>query len=249
MKKVICIAIISVLSFSMICCGNNDKKDDSTNNKPVIGEDSSNSQNVNDNDVKDNNNNDDKVDKNDKDNKDDSSNKEELIDVKAFMVNGDYKIKSLSNDLGIDVESIKGDGKSYQAIGYTGKGMVAEVYTLKNDGIYSVFFGDVNDEDANDSINYLDKRNGTEKAMLKAPIKVGNRWGNKEIVEVGENLALESKKLSGKYAKTWEKYSENGTEMVKVCYFSEGLGLVKYKIIVNGTVMEYFEYKDIEKIS
>lgn len=98
-------------------------------------------------------------------------------------------------------------------------------------------------------MDLLDKRDySTEELILKEPIEVGTRWDNKEIVEVGENLTLEGIALKGIYVKTWEKEKDsNGNEVVKVFYYSEGLGCVKYKVLVDNNEVEWLEVSDIDK--
>ena len=88
-------------------------------------------------------------------------------------------------------------------------------------------------------INYLSKNDKSKELLvLNEPIKVGTRWDNKEIVEVGENLKLDKVTLKGHYVKTWEKEMNNGKKTIKVYYYSEGLGCVKYDVLIDGVSVE-----------
>lgn len=183
-------------------------------------------------------NNDEKVENAIEDNNEVSNN----LTVDMFIPNGKYEIKYDSSDLVSNNNYITGNGTSYQVIGTNGKGPYVNVYELKNDGIYRVFTGDLTEEDmaSVETINYLDKRENTEEVfLLSEPVSVGTRWENKEIVEVGENLKLGNLTLEGAYVKTWEKEVDNGTEYVKVYYYSEGLGCVQHRVLQGENVIEY----------
>lgn len=166
---------------------------------------------------------------------------EKGINIKVFIPNGDYKVVFSGNDFTEIIEYIKGDGTSFQAIGRNGKGPFINVYSLVGDGIYQVYTGELTEEEMNDIVNvsYLNKRNmAKETVILSSPIVIGTRWDNKEIVEIGENLKLDTLVLNGVYVKTWEKEIDGDNEIIKVCYYSEGLGCVQYRYILNGTIME-----------
>lgn len=233
MKNIMRILMVLILSFSIASCGNeNVKVDNPEGNKDVqnpIVEDKEESKETG------------------KDNADEEKNKEEADNkaneeaIKKFMVTGEYDTKSSSNDLGVTIDNIKGNKESYQEIGYTGKGKYISVYKLDGASIKRVYFGDLDEDEKYKDEEYKDE------VILKAPLVVGTRWDNKEIVEVGENLKLENITLEGKYVKVWEKKKDGKDEEIKVSYFSEGLGCVKYKIILNDVVIGYFEYEEINK--
>lgn len=171
-----------------------------------------------------------------------SSNIEKELSIGIFIPDGSYEIKYDASDLISNDNYVKGNGTTYQVVGTSGKGPYINVYELKDNGIYKVYNGDLTSDEmsAIETIDYLDKRNNNEEAMiLNAPIKVGTRWDNKEIVEVGENLKLGSLSLEGAYVKTWEKETSNGQEVVKVYYYSEGLGCVQHRVLLGEEVVEY----------
>lgn len=166
---------------------------------------------------------------------------EKQLTVGMFIPNGNYKVKYDASDLVSSENIIKGDGTSYQVIGTTGKGPKVDVYSIKYSDLYKVYSGDLSEEQMKDvaAINYLsEKENLEESLILKGPIKVKTRWDNKEIVEVGENLKLGDLTLEGSYVKTWEKEVKDEKEIIKVCYYSEGLGCVKYKVSIDGAEVE-----------
>ena len=182
---------------------------------------------------------------------DDSELKKKELNVAMFIPNENYEITYNASDIVSSENYIKGDGSSYQSIGVNGKGPFVDVYTTKDGGIYRSYFDDLTEEVFNDkeNIDYLSKRDDLkENILLKEPIAVGNRWDTKEIVEVGENLKLDDITLEGAYAKVWEKQkSDEGNEIVQVHYYSEGLGCVEYRIIVDGILMEYSTLKSVAK--
>lgn len=166
---------------------------------------------------------------------------EKQLTVGMFIPNGNYKVKYDASDLVSSENIIKGDGTSYQVIGTSGKGPKIDVYSIKYSDLYKVYSGDLSEEQMKDvaGINYLaEKENLEELLIFKGPIKVGTRWDNKEIVEVGENLKLGDLTLEGSYVKTWEKEVKDEKEIIKICYYSEGLGCVKYKVTIDGSEIE-----------
>lgn len=177
--------------------------------------------------------------------------KEGNLSVGMFIPNGSYEVTYDGSDLLSSENYIKGDGKSYQTIGTNGKGPFVEVYTTKEEGLYRSYSGDLTEEVFNDieEIDYLDKKDDVkENILLKEPLTVGTRWDTKEIVEVGENLKLANITLEGTYVKTWEKQKSNeGNEIVQVHYYSEGLGCVEHRILVDGTVTEHSTLKSVTK--
>ncbi|MDD6770993.1 MAG: hypothetical protein SPJ62_13490 [Inconstantimicrobium porci] len=170
---------------------------------------------------------------------------EDNININSFAVNGSYTTSSLSNDLGENIKYLKGNGTAYQVIGSTGKGNFVRVFNIKNDGIYEVFSEDIEDSKAGQlsSLNYLDKRGSKQTLVLKAPVKVGTRWDNKEIVEIGKNLKVDGITYKGNYAKVWERKSDSTT---KVSYYCEGYGCVKYNVIQDKATVSYFKYSKIK---
>ncbi|MGL5085208.1 MAG: hypothetical protein ACRC68_05750, partial [Clostridium sp.] len=181
---------------------------------------------------------------------DNSKTENKALNVGMFVPNGSYDIITDGNGSSFSIEFLKGDGKSYEAIGFTGKGPRIQVYNTKNSALSKVYYGDISDKELEDkeNLDYLAKADkAQEVVMLKEPLKVGTRWDNKEIVEVGENLKLGKITLKGAYVKTWEQVTSNGVKTVKVFYFSEGLGCVKYDVIVDGVSMERSSVNSVTK--
>lgn len=182
---------------------------------------------------------------------DDSELEKKQLNVAMFIPNENYETTYDASDFVSSENYIKGDGSSYQSIGTNGKGPFIDVYTTKDGGIYRSYFDDLTEEVFNDkeNIDYLSKRDDLkENILLKEPIVVGTRWDTKEIVEVGENLKLDNMTLEGTYVKVWEKQkSDEGNEIVQVHYYSEGLGCVEYRILVDGEVMEHSTLKTVTK--
>ena len=176
---------------------------------------------------------------------------EKELNVAMFIPNTNYEATYDASD-GVSTESyIKGVGTAYQVIGTNGKGPFVNVYTTKDGGLFRSFSSDLTNEEFNDkeNLDFLTKKDDIkENILLKGPIVVGTRWDTKEIVEVGENLKLDNMTLEGTYIKVWEKQKSNeGNEIVQVHYYSEGLGCVQYRILADGTVMEYSTLKSITK--
>lgn len=171
--------------------------------------------------------------------------------VSTFIPNGKYEIKYDASDFVSNINYLMGNSSEYQVIGVNGKGPYVSVYEVKNNGLYKVFTGDLTEDEmaSVEAINYLDNReeNTEEIPLLNEPIAIGTRWGNKEIVEIGENLKLGDLILEGAYVKTWEKEISGDNEYVKVYYYSEGLGCVQHRVIQGETVVEYSVAKEVIK--
>ena len=175
------------------------------------------------------------------------SEKEDL-GISMFVPNGSYEVSYLGSDLSPNLNYIKGNGKSFETIGTNGKGPFVTVYSIQDNKLCEVYYSSDLTEDEIKNFDYLSKNDVSQKvALLSAPIAVGTRWGNKEIVEVGENLNLDGLILNGPYVKTWEKTKNNESESIKVCYYSKGLGLVKYKVIIGDSVVEYSTLRQFNK--
>lgn len=235
--------IISIIAVLSGCTINNKVEETIIENNEITNENIDKGKNdeiVNNNKIKD-------------DNKAKDNNSEidkSKITIESFIPKEEYIINNECSDFVSNENHIKGNGKSYQLIGTNGKGPFIRVYTIIDKGLYEIYSGDLKDEEflEVDKINYLDKVDSEKKVLLlKEPIQIGTKWDNKEIVEVGKNLKLDNITLKGAYAKTWEKEKDNnGLEVVKVCYYSEGLGCVKYKVIINGLEMEHSKLSSSE---
>jgi hypothetical protein len=174
------------------------------------------------------------------------------LNIKKFIPNGNYKVNFNGSDNAPSLEYIKGNGTSFQTVGTTGKGPFVNVYSVKDNDLYQVYSSELAEQEINDlsNINYLDKSNTSKKIFtLNQPIKIGTRLGNKEVIEIGENLKLDDLILKGFYIKTWEKEKDDNNKIVKVCYFLEGLGCVRYEISINGSIIEHSTLLSFEKKS
>lgn len=248
MKKLMLIGILACLmAIALVGCSTNNKSSDSANNEieNITKEDNNDISNTIDGVIE-------------EDKKEEDSNSSSAIDSKEevnltvgmFIPNGNYTVKYDASDLVSSENYIEGDGTSYQVIGTTGKGPKVDVYSIKYSGLYKVYSGDLSEDEMKDiaTINYLGKEDTLEEMLvLNGPIKVGIRWDNKEIVEVGKNLKLDDLTLEGAYVKTWEKEVADEKETIKVCYYSEGLGCVKYKVLIDGEEVEKSTAISIDK--
>lgn len=245
MKKLILTGILaSLMVIVLVGCSTKDKPEEKANNEVEDSIKSNEIENNEENDLTNTGNI--EEDKKVEETTSTSDNKDKVLDeqkltVGMFIPNGKYTVKYDASDLIASENYIEGDGASYQVIGTTGKGPKVDVYSIKYSGLYKVYSGDLSEDEMKDitTINYLGKENTLEEILvLNGPIKVGTRWDNKEIVEVGENLKLDNLTLEGFYVKTWEKEVTDGKETIKVCYYSEGLGCVKYKVLIDGAEVE-----------
>lgn len=258
MKKLMLTGILaSLMVIVLVGCSTNDKPKENANNE--IESNIENNE-IESNKIESNEENDlidtEKVeeDKKTEESKKTSSDKEtvsqENLTVGMFIPNGKYTVKYDASDLVSNENHIEGDGTSYQVIGTTGKGPTVDVYSIKYSGMYKVYSGDLSEDEMKDiaTINYLSEEDSLDESLvLNGPIKVGTRWDNKEIVEVGENLKLDDLTLEGAYVKTWEKEVVDGKEVIKVSYYSEGLGCVKYKVLIDKTEVESAIVKSVTK--
>lgn len=174
-------------------------------------------------------------------NSDITASSQATVSTASFIPNGEYEVEYKGSDLAAQVQYIKGNGTSYEEIGVNGKGSYINVYSSEGTSLKKIYKGDLTDEEmANKaSIDYLSKGSNADEEMLQGPITVGTRWGNKEIVEVGQNLKLGELTLPGTYVKTWEKEDGKDGLVVKVYYYSEGLGCVDYRAMMNDEIVDY----------
>lgn len=160
--------------------------------------------------------------------------------IKTIGVNGSYEYIFKGTGQFSDKALVKGNGKRFQLITASGAGQTINVYEVSDDKLTHIYSKVLSDEESNnlEKVDYLSVKPEKNTVMLKAPLKKGTSWENKEVVEAGENLKLNGVTLKGKYFKTWEKEEKNGDKIVKVYCFSEGLGIVRYMIQLNGVTME-----------
>lgn len=226
--KVLKITIAIALVLSMVSCnatnlGDEDKTNDSN------GQTTQEDKNKEDNNGE------------DKKPEDNESEKEENITLEKMIPKTDLELYFTGTDFASEKNIIKVKGNTYQVIEQTGKGPVVRLYTVKGGTLTRVYSGDLTEEESSNpsSVDYFDKVEDNEEInLLKEPLKEKVRWDNKEIVEVGQNLKLVDLQLEGTYVKTWEKTMEEENEIVKVAYYSEGLGCVMYKVLLNNEVVE-----------
>lgn len=173
-----------------------------------------------------------------------------VLDLRTFIPNEEIEIKYEGSDFVPQILYIRGNGTSYQTVGVNGKGAFVNVYRLINNELSLVCNYDLTEDEMKNvnQIDYLDKdKELDEIPLLTSPIKVGTKWDNKEIVEIGEDLKLDNLTLEGAYIKTWEKTKYEDTETVSVYYYVEGLGCVEHRVIVNGEIIEWSRAKEVIK--
>ena len=168
-----------------------------------------------------------------------------------FIPNGNYKVTFKSNDMADQLLYLKGDAHTYQAIGVTGKGYYREIFTLHDEKLKLVRREDLEDvpmekileKDCNVNVKESDY-----KTILGNIVNEGDTWDNLKIEEVGLNLKLSNLQLEGSYLKLVETVKDGDNPHTVETYFSEGLGIVKYEVIEDGTVIEYSELQSYEKV-
>lgn len=169
--------------------------------------------------------------------------------ISKFIPNIPMELVYAGSDWASGRDYVKGNGTKYQIIGSSGKGPYGEVLTYNKGYLTKVYKGDLTEaeESSGNEVNLLDKKSNMNENILMEPIAVGTKWDNKEIVEVGKNLKLDKITLAGDYVKTWEKIQESGNSYVKVCYYSEGLGCVKEKVVMGDSVVSERELAQVIK--
>lgn len=188
-----------------------------------------------------------KKDNTSKSGQDDKNNidKEQEISLDLFLPKGNYRVQYIGTDMASNPLYVKGNGVKYQVIGASPKCPYINVYAIKEEKLYKIHSQDLTDKQFRDykNINYLNKEIDTsQEIMLASPLKVGTRWDNKEIVEMGKNLSIEGLNLNGIYIKIWERKDN----IIKISYYCEGMGCVKYKILLDDEVVEESTIKSFE---
>ncbi|MGL5693844.1 MAG: hypothetical protein ACRCXA_07190, partial [Peptostreptococcaceae bacterium] len=151
---------------------------------------------------------------------------------------------------------IRGNGEIYEAIGINGRGYYKEVFKIIDNVLYLTNTDDLSQIESinDDSFNNLSKEEFTvsdDSSNYKALIRTISKTkknDNLKISEYGENLELTNVKLEGDYIQTVETETIDNVEFTKITYYSEGLGLVKYEVIMDGTIMEFSELNNFEEI-
>lgn len=242
------------LILTLVSCTNTNMPGNTTNDNNK--EQSNEKQNQNEDEKKDEEK-DNKKEEN-KDNVDDNSSgkkeesPQEKLDIKleSMIPKTNLELNFKGTDFASEKDVIKVKGNTYQVIESTGKGPVIKLYTVKDGALIKVYSGDLTEDESKDisKVDYIDKVKENEKSiLLKEPLKLKTRWDNKEIVEVGKNLKLKNLQLEGTYIKTWEKTVNGNDKTIKVVYYSEGLGCVMYKVMLNDQVVEESELSSIVK--
>lgn len=177
-------------------------------------------------------------------------NEEKGIDVSKFIPTGTYAVSFKGSDMANELITINGNGTLYQAVGMNGKGYYHETYKLVNDNLLFVENEELEDSDEEPSMNItldvnLDEKLENYETVLKPEFDKGDKI---QISKVGNDLKLEKIQLKGEYVVTTKDISDKETKTVVNTYYSEGLGIVKYEVVMNDEVVEYSELTSYEKL-
>lgn len=170
------------------------------------------------------------------------------INVSNFIPNGTYNVSFEGSDMSNELISIKGDGTIYQTIGLNGKGYYHEVYKVLNNQLIFVDKEDLTDIEDISNINITNNINEdleNYEVVLRANT---DKSDDIQILETGKDLKLKNIELKGDYIKTTKDISTNDNKTIINTYYSEGLGIVKYEVVMDGTVVENSELKSYEEI-
>lgn len=168
------------------------------------------------------------------------------INISKFIPNGKYNVVFKGSDMANELISIKGDGTTYQTIGLNGNGYYYEVFKVVNNQLLFV-----DSEDLTDIDNVSDKNIKTNEDLENYEVVLKSKTDKKDtfqVSEIGTNLKLDNIELKGGYIKTTKNISTSDSKTILETYYSEGLGVVKYEVIMDGTVMEYSELISYEEI-
>lgn len=172
-------------------------------------------------------------------------NKEE-VNISKFIPNGSYKTVFEGSDMANELQSIKGDGTTYEAIGVSGKGYYREIFKVIDNQLCFIEKEDLEDiENISDKEIVVDETLGNYKVVLKAKT---DKTDTIQIAETGKDLKLKNLELKGDYIKVVEDVSTDEAKTIIETYYSEGLGVVKYEVIMDGNVMEFSELVSYEEI-
>lgn len=171
--------------------------------------------------------------------------------ISKFIPNGNYKVSFKGSDMANELLFLMGDGTSYKTIGINGKGYYLEGFkvvdnelciidNIEIENIESIkSLADIN------SLNSNTEMNGDKVVILRTnPTELDTF----RIVEKGKDLKLNNIQLKGEYIKVSEDKSTDESTIYVETYYSEGLGVVKYEVILDDTVMEFSELVKYEKL-
>ncbi|MBC5996786.1 hypothetical protein EAI30_09040 [Romboutsia ilealis] len=180
-------------------------------------------------------------------------NKEILINnIYRFIPNESYSVVYEGTDLAPEIIAIEGDGEMYQTIGVNGKGLYRDVFKVVDNNLMLIYKEDLHDKNIDEALeqNLKDEisynKNESE-LILQSPIEVGQKWDNTEIVEVGMDLKLDDILLEGIYIKTVSNTLVDNESITTEIYYSEGLGVVKYRVLINEEAISYYQLKSFKK--
>lgn len=184
--------------------------------------------------------------------KQENINKEILInDIYKFIPNESYDVIYECSDLASETIVIEGNGEMYQTIGLNGKGLYREIFKVIDNNLMLIYKEDLSDknieeilaQDLKDEISYNIKES---ELILQSPIEVGQKWDNTEIVEIGTGLKLDDIQLEGTYIKIVSNSLVSKGSMTTETYYSEGLGVVKHRVLINEETISYYQLKSFD---
>lgn len=184
--------------------------------------------------------------------KQENINKEILInDIYKFIPNESYDVIYECSDLASETIVIEGNGEMYQTIGLNGKGLYREIFKVIDNNLMLIYKEDLSDknieeilaQDLKDEISYNIKES---ELILQSPIEVGQKWDNTEIVEIGTGLKLDDIQLEGTYIKIVSNSLVSKGSMTTETYYSEGLGVVKHRVLINEENISYYQLKSFD---
>ena len=184
--------------------------------------------------------------------KQENINKEILInDIYKFIPNESYDVIYECSDLASETIVIEGNGEMYQTIGLNGKGLYREIFKVIDNNLMLIYKEDLSDknieeilaQDLKDEISYNIKES---ELILQSPIEVGQKWDNTEIVEIGTGLKLDDIQLEGTYIKIVSNSLVSKWSMTTETYYSEGLGVVKHRVLINEETISYYQLKSFD---
>lgn len=175
---------------------------------------------------------------------------EKGIDVSKFIPNGTYAVSFKGSDMANELITINGNGTLYQAVGMNGKGYYHETYKVVGDKLLFVENEELEDSDTEPNMNItlevdLDEKLENYETVLKSEF---DKSGKLQISKVGNDLKLEKIELNGEYVVTTKDISDEETKTVVNTYYSEGLGIVKYEVVMDDEIVEYSELTSYEKL-
>lgn len=170
------------------------------------------------------------------------------IDISKFIPNGTYKVSFEGSDMANELIIINGNGIIYQTVGVNGKGFYNEEYKVVNNQLLFVDNEELDNADNIPNIN-TDVNINEELENYEVVLRPNTDKSDKlQISEIGKDLKLKNIELKGDYVKTTKDISTGDNKTYINTYYSEGLGIVKYEVVMDEDVMEYSEIISYEEM-